>query len=67
MQPFQQRVVDESWELVEKILKLSNFIDTETFLTLPEDEQLRLKKQLEIMKQYSNILRERIYHFTFNK
>lgn len=67
MQPFQQRVVDESWELVEKILKLSNFIDTETFLTLPEDEQLRLKKQLDIMNQYSDILCERIYHFTFNK
>jgi len=33
------------------------------FETLPKDEQERLKRQLEIMKQYSEILEERIKHF----
>jgi hypothetical protein len=61
--PHQKRVVDEKSELDQKLSKLSEFLMTTMFASLPEDEQLRLRKQHLIMVEYSEILRQRIEAF----
>lgn len=65
MQAHQLRVAEEKKELDEKIEALYDFIVVFQgfFETLTKDEQERLKRQLEIMKQYSEILEERIKNF----
>ena len=63
MQLHQQRVADEKTELDNKREKLTQFFGTEIFSKLPEDEALRLNKQVAIMADYSNILGERIAAF----
>lgn len=64
MQPYQQRVVDEKIELDAKAEALSDFIgNSDIFPTLDTDEQKRLKEQCEIMRQYSEILGQRIAAF----
>jgi len=65
VQAHQLRVVEEKKQLDEKIEALYDFIVVFQgfFETFPKDEQERLKRQLEIMKQYSEILEERIKHF----
>ena len=63
--PFQRRVVDEMNELSKKLEKLNEFIgDNAIFAGLPYDEQIRLRKQREVMIQYRGILVDRIAHFT---
>ncbi len=63
--PHQQRVIDEKTELDVKAQKLSLFIsESPIFTTLHLDEQERMKKQNDIMWQYSEILNERINAFT---
>ena len=64
MQPFQQRVVDEKKELDDKLSKLIPFLISETFKAVPPAEQARLIKQSDIMKEYSEVLGERIAEFT---
>lgn len=61
--PHQQRVVAEAAELDERISKLSAFLPTGTFASLPEDEQGRLNAQLVAMLDYSGCLAERIAAF----
>lgn len=63
MQPHQQRVVDEKTELDEKRNRLSLFRDTKLFQSLPLPEQNRMNRQMEVMKDYSRILGERIAAF----
>lgn len=63
MKPHQQIVVDEKTELDEKRIKLDSFFDNAIFEKLPQEEKNRLRKQSEIMDQYSNILSERIGAF----
>ena len=63
MKPHEQRVVTEKAQLDEKLEKLTAFTFTDTFSALPEGEQELLKRQREIMKQYSAILDERIRSF----
>lgn len=64
MQPHQQRVVEEKNELDEKLSKLSAFIDnSELFFKLSEEDQDLLGRQEDIMKKYSQVLRERIQLF----
>jgi hypothetical protein len=63
MEAHQQRVVDEKKELDEKLQKLTSFFTTSIFSGIDEGEQKRLKKQSEIMSQYSDILGERIENF----
>jgi len=60
--PHEQRVVDEKRELDEKLSKLKMFLAGDIFSTLPSREQFRLKRQSEVMQEYSNILLERITH-----
>ena len=62
--PHQQRVIDEYNELRDRLTKLDAFIlDNPVFLTLPEAEQGRLKRQSHAMGLYADILSERITHF----
>lgn len=63
MQPHQQRVVDEKTELDEKLEKLSAFFGNPIFTSLPDVEQNRLNRQKVVMKEYSDILGERIAAF----
>jgi len=63
--PHQERVVEEKEDLDELIWSLQKFIDSHyIFPTLPEAEQARLRKQLGIQKDYSQVLAERIAAFT---
>ena len=63
MQPYQERVVEEAGQLLDKIEKLQKFIPTETFNLLPKDEKERLHAQVATMIDYHNILCERIKFF----
>lgn len=64
MEAYQQRVVEEKEALDEKIKKLDVFVGTERFCALPLAEQIRMAAQLEVMREYSQILGERIAAFT---
>jgi len=59
----QDRVIAERQELNEKIVKLGAFLQSSIFKTLPVDEQERLSHQLWHMKDYENILVQRIANF----
>lgn len=61
--PFQQRVVDERYELDEKRRRLNDFLMTATFRSLSPDEQTRMQLQAHYMERYSWVLGERIAHF----
>lgn len=63
--PHQQRVVQEKIELDAKLNKLSAFISSPSFTKTVGDaeEVARLVCQEEIMKDYSEILAERIAAF----
>lgn len=63
MQPYQQRVVDEKAELDTKITALNNFIPTQNFTSLDSDNKTLLVTQLNTMREYSNILADRISLF----
>lgn len=64
MQDYQQRVVNEKGELDEKLGKLELFIEhSETYQELDPAEQSRLKRQRNIMINYSSVLAERIGAF----
>ena len=60
MQPHQERVVTEKAELDTKISKLDTFIHGTIYPTLDEAERMRLMRQFCHMKDYSNVLGERI-------
>ncbi len=64
LQPHQQRVVDESKQLLERLEKLRAFTDTGTFANLDHDEKHRLLRQLDAMGDYAQVLAERINAFT---
>ena len=62
--PHQQRVLDEKQELDIRITKLDEFIQRSSlFCTLPEAEQARMRRQLDVMHELSTILGERIAAF----
>lgn len=63
MEPHQKRVLEEKEELDGRITKLSDFSNGSIFPTLPADEQLRLKRQFSIMRDYSSTLGDRINAF----
>jgi hypothetical protein len=64
LQPHQQRVVDEKADLDEKVGKLVSFIsENPTFRMLSASEQDRMREQLGYMRNYSDILGERIAAF----
>lgn len=63
LEPHQERVCQEHWDLGDKLGKLQAFIKSETFKGLPRDEQLRLHRQEAVMWAYLEILRQRIEAF----
>jgi len=65
MQPHQQRVVDELFELEEKLDKLHTFISSDKFdeIVNDPDECGRLIYQRHCMQQYSFALKDRIKNF----
>lgn len=63
LKPHENRVIDEHAALTMKIIALEQFFDNAIYLSLPKAEQERLEKQFKIMKEYSNILQERIEYF----
>ena len=64
MQPYQDRVVEEYNELLDKSLKLIEFMDSETFGELPERSRKLLNAQLSAIGSYLFVLDERINSFT---
>ena len=64
MLPHQFRVVEEKKELDEKIEKLDAFIASNKFNGVGTDERGRMRKQILIMEKYSQVLGDRIKHFT---
>jgi hypothetical protein len=63
--PHQWRVISEKAALDERAKKLSKFIsENNMFPKLARAEQLLLRKQLDVMGQYSSVLRERISCFS---
>lgn len=64
MQPHQERVVAEKDELDDKLAKLTKFVEgSDVFTQLPEAEKSRLVKQAGVMREYSDVLGERIAAF----
>lgn len=63
MQPHQERVVTEKTELDERLGKLTSFFETQTFAGLANAEQARLSRQAAVMREYSDVLAERIAAF----
>ncbi|ELY9612853.1 hypothetical protein ACEF96_003140 [Salmonella enterica] len=64
LQPHQQRVVEESEQLQEKISKLGVFIDSsDVFREMCEEGRLLLCAQLGAMNTYYTILQTRIMKF----
>jgi hypothetical protein len=63
MRPHQERVVTEKSELDAKIEKLRTFNNGPIYSTLPDKERIRLILQYVYMKDYSDILGERIAAF----
>ena len=63
MKDYQERVSQEKEELDSKLSRLSTFIKSDEFASVPMAEQVRLKQQRTVMKQYSDILAARIDGF----
>ena len=62
--PHQQRVIDEKDARDGEISRLDAFIySSSIFATLSADEQARLRRQLDVMRELSVILGERIANF----
>ena len=62
--PHQQRVIEEKAARDSEISRLAVFIDSNpVFPQLPADEQARLRRQLDVMRELSVVLGERIAHF----
>ena len=59
----QQRVIDEKNALDEKLIKLSAFVRTDEFYALDTEDRQLLRRQREVMLQYSDILGDRIARF----
>ena len=56
----EDRMIIEVSDLEDKIFKLSTFLDTEKFNSLPAEHQSLLIKQNTVMKSYRDILRRRL-------
>lgn len=63
MEDWQQRVVDEYDQLVDRHVKLGQFIGTPTFQGLDIADQSLLETQWLVMAAYGNVLESRIKRF----
>lgn len=60
MDAFKVRLVNEQFDLQEKISKLKPFIESENFNKVDDSQQKLLRDQLDVMERYNSILVERI-------
>ena len=60
MDAFKVRLVNEQFDLQEKISKLKPFIESENFNKIDDSHQKLLMGQLDAMERYNNILVERL-------
>ena len=60
MEAFKVRLVNEQFDLQEKISKLKPFIESENFKNVDDSQQKLLKEQVEVMDRYNNVLVERL-------
>ncbi len=61
MELWQERLIDEKEELLKKYLRLRGFIDSGApFHQLDDIDQNLMKQQLNVMKEYYNILEQRV-------
>lgn len=63
MQDWQERVIDESRELTERLHKLRVFMGGSVYARLPYAEKMRLRQQSLVMETYMLILDDRIVNF----
>ena len=64
MKDYQDRVKEEKTELDGRIAKLERFlVEQARKLGVADAEVGRMTRQLCIMRDYSNVLADRIYHF----
>ena len=61
--PYQQRVIQERNELDWRICNLVAFFASVRFALLPEEDRNLLKRQADVMAEYSHILSDRIASF----
>lgn len=60
MSDFRARLFQERTDLLQKIEKLTTFIISEKFLSLPEIDRMDLREQLGHMKKYASVLERRV-------
>ena len=60
MDAFKVRLVNEQFDLQEKISKLKPFIESENFNKVDDSQQMLLRDQLDVMERYNRILVERL-------
>lgn len=63
IKPYQQRVIQERNELDWRLGNLVAFFASVRFALLPEEDQQLLKRQADVMAEYSHILTRRIERF----
>ena len=60
MEAFKVRLINEQFDLQEKIGKLKSFVESESFSKVDDSQQKLLNDQLGAMVRYNNILIERL-------
>mgnify|MGYP003594958534 FL=1 len=60
MDAFKVRLINEQFDLQEKISKLKPFIESENFNKIDDSQQKLLRDQLDAMERYNSIIVERL-------
>jgi hypothetical protein len=63
MQDFQQRVISEADDLLDKLTKLNDFLNSDRVSVLSREELERMQRQSLAMSEYHAVLMERIAAF----
>ena len=63
MQPHEKRVVEECFELSNKVDKLKTFLESDKSNTINIYDKILLKQQLQHMSNYLDVLARRIVRF----
>ena len=63
MQPHEKRVVDECFELSNKVDKLKTFLESDKSESINIYDKILLKQQLQHMSNYLDVLEKRIVRF----
>ena len=64
MQPHEKRVVDECFELSNKVDKLKTFLESDKSESINIYDKILLKQQLQHMSNYLDVLEKRIVRFS---